>query len=236
MIIIIGTIVFFATLSGGLFALWFRDRLHAIVGFSAGAVMGVVFFDLIPESVYLGGIKNLGFVALGFATYLIIDRFVVLHTHHDHDTDSHHHEHKGLFGAGSLAVHSFLDGIAIGIAFQASAIIGGVVTIAVIAHDFSDGINTVAMVLKNGGSRKQAFKFLLIDALAPVAGIITTFFFTVPESILGILLAIFAGFFLYIGASDLIPESHHNHPTVWTTTMTILGMMVIFGLIKLAKI
>lgn len=237
MLFLIASITFLATLLGGLFALRFRDRLHTILGFSAGAVMGVVFFDLIPESIHLGGIEKLVFVAVGFAAYLIIDRFLVMHSHHDHGVETgHQHGHKGLFGAGSLATHSFLDGIAIGVAFQASVVIGGVVTIAVIAHDFSDGINTVALILKNGGSRIQAFKFLLVDALAPVVGILVTFLFIVPESVLGIFLAIFAGFFLYIGASDLIPESHHNHPTVWTTAMTILGMMVIFGVIKLAGI
>ena len=65
-------------------------------------------------------------------------------------------------------------------------------------------------------------------------GILATLFFGVTDEHLGLLLALFAGFFLYIGASDLIPESHHRHPTLWTTVMTILGVVVLWGAIQLA--
>ena len=76
----------------------------------------------------------------------------------------------------------------------------------------------------------------MIDAIAPVIGIASTAFFTVPESSLGLLLALFAGFFLYIGASDLIPESHHAHPKRITTIMTALGIAVMYVVIKVAGI
>ena len=107
---------------------------------------------------------------------------------------------------------------------------------AVLTHDFSDGINTVNLILKNGGSRQQAFKWLAIDALAPVLGVLSTLFFSVSASTLGLLLALFAGFFLYIGASDLIPESHHNHPKLITTLMTVLGVLTLYVVVQLAGI
>jgi ZIP family zinc transporter len=135
-----------------------------------------------------------------------------------------------------LSIHSFLDGVAIGLAFQVSAAVGVIVTTAVLVHDFSDGINTVNIILKNGGTKREAYKWLALDALAPVLGIISTLFFTLPQSALGIVLAIFAGFFLYIGASDLLPESHHTHPTLWTTLATIVGMLVLYSAIHLAGI
>ena len=103
-------------------------------------------------------------------------------------------------------------------------------------HDFSDGINTVNIILKNKGDRGHAFRWLLVDAFAPVVGVVSTFFFTLPESALGVILAVFSGFFLYIGASDLLPESHHNHPTIWTTVMTVLGLAVLFIAIRIANI
>lgn len=237
MIIFISLAAFASTLLGGLFALRFKDRLHLILGFSAGAVIGVAFFDLIPEAIKLGAEKfNVsvitGIIAMGFAFYMILDRFIFLHTHHEEKTDCLHA--RGVLGAGSLSVHSFLDGIAIGLAFQVSSAVGIIVTIAVLTHDFSDGINTVNMVFKNNGNKKDALRWLLLDAIAPVLGIISTLFFTLQESSLGILLALFSGFFLYIGASDLLPESHHSHPTGWTTFMTILGILVLFTAIKLA--
>jgi zinc transporter ZupT len=231
MLILIAFAAFAATLIGGSFALRFRDQLHLILGFSAGAVVGVAFFDLLPEAMDVGSqhhsVATVAlFVALGFLTYLVLDRLVFLHSHEE-DDESHAHQ-RGAFGASTLSAHSFLDGIAIGIGFQTSAAVGLVITAAVLAHDFSDGINTVNLVLRNGGTWKQAFRWLLVDALAPVVGIAATMFYKVPEAALGLVLAVFAGCFLYLGAADLIPESHHRHPRIATTLITILGAGVIY--------
>ncbi len=239
----IGALV--ATFLGGVFALRFKDQLHLVLGFSAGAIIGVAFFDLLPEAIELGS-KNYSvtyitsIVALGFIAYTILDRFIFFHSHgadeHDHGMAEKHLNNRGILGAGSLSVHSFLDGAAIGLAFQVSAAVGMIVAIAVLVHDFSDGINTINIILKNSGTRAQAFRWLLIDAIAPVLGVVSTLFFSVPESGLGIILAIFSGFFLYIGASDLLPESHHSHPTAWTTFATVVGVIVLYGAIRLAGV
>lgn len=240
MLIVIGLATSISTLLGGLFALKFRDKLHLILGFSAGALIGVAFFDLLPESLELGAdyfstSQITSLIALGFLIYLILDRLILLHSHH-HDDHCENASHRGQFGAGSLSFHSFLDGVAVGLAFQVSSAVGLVVTAAVLTHDFSDGINTVSLILKNGGNKAQAFRWLLLDAVAPLFGVISTLFFTLPESILALILALFAGFFFYIGASDLLPESHHAHPTRWTTFATILGVVVIYSAIKLAGV
>jgi len=242
MIILISIATLISTFLGGMFALRFKDKLHLILGFSAGAVIGVAFFDLLPEALNLGrGIYGVNIItsisAFGFVVYMILDRFVFFHSHDTHDeSEKNDFNKRGILGAGSLSIHSFLDGLAIGLAFKVSPAIGVIVATAVLVHDFSDGINTVNMILKNSGTRKQAFKWLSVDAIAPVLGVISTLFFSVSESTLGIILAIFTGFFLYIGASDLLPESHHDHPTMWTTVATVLGVFVLYGAIKLAGI
>jgi ZIP family zinc transporter len=269
-IILISICAFIFTVLGGLFALKFKDKLHLIIGFSAGAILGVAFFDLIPEAIELAGDsfeinQIVSLVAVGFLLYMLVDRFVISHSHktgeycecdheHTHEHyDNHEHEHgyehphgeipkdnkhtkKGSLGALSLSVHSFLDGISIGIAFQVSSAVGIIVTTAVLIHDFSDGLNTVNMILKNNGERKQALKWLAIDAIAPVLGVISTLFFTIPKTTLGLILAMFAGFFIYIASSNMIPESHHEHSTKWTTLMTVLGMAVLYIAITLAGI
>jgi len=223
-----------------MFALRFKDKLHLILGFSAGAVIGVAFFDLLPEALELGKeVYDISFItsimALAFIVYMILDRSIFLHSHSGHEIGGENDFNKrGILGAGSLSIHSFIDGMAIGLAFQVSSIIGSIVAIAVLVHDFSDGINTVNMILKNSGTRAQAFKWLSIDAIAPVLGITSTLFFSVTSPVLGIILAVFSGFFLYIGASDLLPESHHSHPTMWTTVATVLGVVVLYAAIKLA--
>lgn len=238
MMYLIAAAAFTATFLGGLFALKLKDRLHLILGFSAGAVIGVAFFDLMPEALKLtGGVYDApiitAFMALGFALYLIIDRAIILHAHHEEEGHTHAHSERGAIGAGTLSFHSFLDGALIGLAFQVSTEVGLIVTFAVLAHDFSDGINTVNMIIKSGGGRARALKWLFVDALAPVVGVAVASVITIHESWLGILLALFAGFFLYIGASELLPESHHSHPVRWTTISTIIGIAVIYGVVGL---
>ncbi len=230
---------FISTFTGGLLALRFRDKLHLVLGFSAGAIIGVAFFDLLPEAIELAesvyDISTItACVALGFVIFMIIDRFVAPHHHGDDHCENE--SHRGRIGAGSISIHSLLDGIAIGLAFQVSTAVGIIVAIAVLTHGFSDGINTVGLIIKNGGSIKKALRWLVVDALAPVVGIIVSTFIVLPGSVLGIILSLFCGFFLYLGASDLLPESHHQHPTFWTTFMTILGIAVLYTAITLAGV
>jgi len=226
---LIAAAAFASTLAGGFLALGLRDKLHLILGFSAGAVIGVAFFDLLPEAITVGAQYHtpsaiFAWTALGFLSYLVLDRILSFHG------DS---AHRGGFTASVLCIHSLLDGVAIGLAFQTSKAVGIIVAIAVLTHDFSDGINTMNIVLKNRGNRAIALRWLLLDAVAPVLGIISTLFFTLPSAGFGVALALFAGFFLYIGASDLIPESYHAHPKFLTTAMTLAGAAVLYAAITL---
>jgi zinc transporter ZupT len=243
MVILISILAFVSTFLGGLFAIRFKDKLHLILGFSAGAIIGVAFFDLLPEAIELGRTYHsagtvTAFAALGLLVFMFLDRYIINHPHYNmHD----HHDHgevsaRGKLSAASLAIHSFLDGAAIALAFKISPAVGIIVTTAVLVHDFSDGINTVNMVLKNNGNKREAMKWLLIDALAPVAGASFASFFAISQYWLSIILALFSGIFIYIGVADLLPESYHNHPTVWTTIATMIGAGVLFAAIKLAGI
>ncbi len=227
------------TVLGGLAALRFRDTLHLVLGFSAGAVLGVAFFDLLPEAIELAeGVHDISTVAMviviGFVSYMLLDRFAGGHRHTDDHCENKHH--RGSIAAGSLSVHGFLDGVAVGVAFQVSAEVGFAVTLAVLAHKFFDGLNTVTLVLKHGGTRQQAFKWLAVGAIAPAVGIISASLLSLQVSSLGIVLALFCGFFLYIGASDLLPESHHQHPTHWTTLATVIGIAVLYGVVSVAGV
>ena len=147
----IAAAAFVSTLLGGLLALRLRDKLHLILGFSAGAVIGVAFFDLLPEAVNFGvevsqsrrdplvdraRLSVLSACSIGCCCFTATPRRA-----------------RGSVAAGVLCCHSLLDGVAIGLAFQASRAVGIVVAIAVLTHDFSDGINTMNMVLKNHGTR-----------------------------------------------------------------------------------
>jgi zinc transporter ZupT len=237
LILVIAALTFVATLVGGIAALRLRDRLHLILGFSAGAVIAVAFFDLLPEAISLGkgahdAATLLSITAAGFFLYMIMDRLTLFHTHLD---DEHlvATVQKGWTGAASLSAHSLMDGFAIGVAFQASTVAGYVVAFAVLAHDFSDGLNTVSVVLKNKGSQKQAFGWLAVDAIMPVVGAGMSLVVTLPGAVLSVVLALLAGFFFYIGGSDLVPDSYHAHPKFLTTLMTLAGAGALYLVVRL---
>jgi ZIP family zinc transporter len=127
-----------------------------------------------------------------------------------------------------------MDGLMVGLSFQVSSAIGIALAVAIFTHSFSDGINTVNMIIRSGGSSKKAKQWLFLDSLSPGIGILASTFVSIPSNILPIVVSIFCGFFIYIGASDLLPESHHSHPKVWTTISTVLGIVLIFVVTKIS--
>ena len=239
MAIALSAATFVMTLLGGLLALKLQDRLHLVLGFSAGAVLGVAFFDLIPEAAELVGTSGgpalfFVLVAIGFVAYMILDRTVAPHGHKGERTERLWQH--GALGAASLSLHSFLDGFAIGLAFQVSNSVGAIVAAAVLAHDFSDGINTVGVVLNRQGRQPLGAGLVSDRRRRAGIGVASTMLLSFREAVLGWCLALFAGFFIYISASDLLPESYHDHPTIWTTAMTILGMAVVYVAVNLAQL
>src|SRR5205814_1168891 len=115
-------------------------------------------------------------------------------------------------GPLSLIVHSTLDGLAIGIAFRAGAEVGLLVGLAVLAHDFADGMNVVTLALARGGPVTLARLLLLGDALAPPIGVAIGSFAALDGPVLGALLAAFSGVFIAVGAGHLLPEAQHRRP------------------------
>jgi len=238
MVIVLAVSTFVSTLLGGLFALRNRDRLHLVLGFTAGVILGVVAFDVLPEIARLSRTTGTSFstpmVALvaGFLFFHVAEQSILVHDAHESEYAGHSHPAVGLASALALSGHSLTDGIAIGLAFQVNSSTGLTVALAVIGHDFADGINTMALMLAHGNSRKRSLLLLLLDAVAPVIGAASTLLFTVPSSGLLLYLGAFAGFLLYIGASDILPEAHANHPSRLTMLMTIVGAALIWVLIR----
>jgi len=226
---------FFSTLFGGFAALRLRHRLHAFMAVAAGVVVATAVADLLPEAFELvgsGGTLKVGIAAVvGFIGFSFVEAFLHQSSFehagdHDHDDGiadhgNAEHEHAGraaptrLLGVlppFSLIVHSTLDGLAIGLAFQAGSGVGLIVLIAVLAHDFADGMNVVTLALDAARGERLAIVLLVADAIAPVVGaLLSTVVAVSPES-LGLLLATFAGVFLAVGAGHLLPESQHRDP------------------------
>ena len=204
------------------------------MSFTAGVLVAVCFFDILPELFSLTTKNNLdltpGLLAIvaGFLVIHILEKVAVIHTSHEDEYATHKHPTVGLVGASGLSFHSLLDGIGIGLGFHVNPQVGIIIAIAVIAHDFSDGLNTITLMLSNKNTVKKSVIFLFIDALAPIAGAASTYLFTIPSSILQLYLGFFVGFLLYIGASDLLPEAHSKHSSWRMLGLTILGTVFIF--------
>jgi zinc transporter ZupT len=232
-----------STLGGGLFALRFRDRLHYLLSFTAGVLLGVVSFELLPEIFELAqqrGIDATGaMVALvvGFLFFHSLEKFVLIHHAHEADYAKHHHPQVGVVSALALVGHSVLDGVGIGLAFQVSPAVGVSVAVAVIAHDFCDGLNTVGLMLRHRNTTQRSAAMLVLDAVAPVLGAASTLLFQVPAAALMLYLGFFAGFLLYIGVSDILPEAHSGAlpaTAVRLIGLTGLGAAFIFVVTRVA--
>ncbi len=227
-------------MGGGILAIKNKQRLHYILGFTAGIILGVIAFDILPETFslaeqyHIDTIRPMVALVCGFLIFHILEKSVLIHHAHETEYGKHKHPQVGVLSALALSGHSLLDGIGIGLGFQVNGTVGLAVAIAVIGHDFADGLNTVTLMLANKNSPRKSFWLLMIDALAPVIGVASTYFFHLSPANLVLYLGFFAGFLLYIGASDILPQAHEKHSSRLTIGLTIVGALFMFAVSRLA--
>lgn len=217
-----------------MFALRNRDKLHRILGYTAGVLIGVVAFDILPEifktlqEEKMGATGPMIALVIGFLLFHVVEKSLLIHHSQEEDYTIHHHPQVGVASGLALSGHSFLDGVGIGLGFQAGTSIGIAVAIAVIAHDFTDGLNTVNLMLINRNNNRRTYGLLLLDAIAPVIGVLVTLLIHVSTVGLTLYLGFFAGFLLYIGASEILPEAHSKHSSYLTMFLTVFGAAFMF--------
>jgi zinc transporter ZupT len=235
-VLLVALTTFAATMAGGVFALRMTSHMGVVIALGAGVRIGAAFFNLAPESAReLDSLDTaMLWAGVGFLAFYILERLTLLHVGHEHGQVLDRHEHVGILGAGGMSVHSFLDGVAIGAAFHAGTEIGLVVALVVVLHDFSDGIGTVSVLVANGAQRRTAFRWLVVDAIAPVIGALATFALTVEGPTLGALLGVFVGFFLYVGGAELLPEAHRQDRSSWVMLATVAGAAFIYVATRVA--
>jgi zinc and cadmium transporter len=177
-----------------------------LVGFSAGALMGDAFIHLIPEGIEKDKEFFPLFILIGFCLFFILER--VIHWRHCHKghCETHNFTYLSFFGD---ALHNFIDGLVIVASFAVDFKLGFATTIAVILHEIPQEIGDFSVLVYGGFTKKKALTFNFLSALLAVLGSIIGFFLIKnAEGALNPLLAITAGGFIYIAASDLIPELH----------------------------
>lgn len=244
-------VTFFSTLMGGLFVLRNSSLpVKYFFAFAAGALIGVSFFDILPEAMNIVREANLasifitGTIVIAFFFFHILDRAIVIHAiplGHSSNDDLELGAKKAQMMSGSiraagLSIHSFLDGLAIGTAFHFGVKVGVIIGLAVIFHDFSDGLNTVTVMRRAGSTGRPSLLWLLVDALTPMAGALTAFVIYLSPEILAVMLAFFVGEFLFIAASDLLPEAHRRGTSYRVVLASVLGVVLIFTVTRFLNI
>jgi ZIP family zinc transporter len=233
--ILVSAGAFLSALVGGMLALRAVRSVGLIIAVGAGIRIGAAYFDLIPESVeHLGGSLDRGmiFTAVGFLAFYSVEKLTSLHVGHETASELDHgdaaHRHVGLIGASGMSLHSFLDGVAVAAGLAVGGSLGLIIAVVVVVHRFSDGIGIVSLLLASRTPMSEAYRWVLVVAVAPVAGVALGLLLPIPDEVLGGMLAVFAGFFLYIGAAELLPEAHRANRSRWIVLGTLGGVLAIY--------
>ena len=225
---------FASAFAGGWLALRAVRYVGMVIAVGAGIRIGAAFFDLIPESIeHLGSLElAMVWTATGFLAFYAIEQVTTLHVGHETAVELDHgsatHEHLGIVGATGMGIHSFLDGVALAAGLAVGGGLGIVIAVVVVVHRFSDGIGVITFLLVSGAASATAYRWLAVVAIAPVLGVLVGSILTVPDEVLGAILGFFAGFFLYVGATELLPEAHRRDRSRVVALATILGTVGIY--------
>ena len=230
-----------ATALGGVIALRARDRLHLVLGLAAGLLLGLVAFDLLPEVFEMSSTTFLGAPSVSVA---LIGGFLLLHLYekffgsHEPAESDYGHDHKhtanltGTVGALAMGLHVFLDGLALGVAFSIDEKLGIAVFVALLVHAFSDGLNTVAMLVKSNKWSKKGIWLLGVDSIARISGAAIGSGLALSENSTALYLAAFSGIVIYIATSHILPEAHARHSSRWTLAATLTGVAIMWALVS----
>jgi ZIP family zinc transporter len=224
-----------ATLLGGALPLRFERQGRLFLFFSAGALVALALIELIPEGMagrYGADAPRMALVLGAFLTTMLLDKLHVLHPH-EHGMDAacppteHEHPPLAMHGAIGLIVHSAVDGLALAAAARGSVAAAVAVALALAAHKFADGLTTVSLVLAHHHRRRQAARLLAANTAVLLVGFAIGMALPLGEEQLSNLLLVMAGFFLYLGATDLIPSLATTRCRKRDVLATAFGMALI---------
>lgn len=202
--------------------------LLALLGVSVGTLIGSVFIHFLPESISHGYTLGLAInLIMGFLAFFLIEK--IIHFNHKKNLD-HGHSHAYHLAPMNLigdAIHNFIDGMVIGGAYLANTAIGFAATISIIFHELPQEIADFGILLYSGFSKKKALLFNLLSAGTAILGTIFSFFiYSKVSSFTEFLLPFASGSFLYIAASNLIPELNRSDKI---KDMLIQSLTIILG-------
>ncbi|MBI2011214.1 ZIP family metal transporter [Candidatus Daviesbacteria bacterium] len=212
---------------------------HFLASFAAGTLLGTAFFDLMPEAFEAEKEVNIFFwVLFGILTFFILEHFISwFHHHHEHSPKEKPSTVPLIIFGDSI--HNFIDGVVIAATFLVNIPLGVITSLAVAAHEIPQEIGDFGVMLHRGIKPKKVLFWNFFSALTAMVGAVLTFFIKDSiEGLLPIVLAISAGFFIYIAASDLIPEIHSQDKrsvSFIQVCLLILGVLVVYFAVSLLE-
>lgn len=223
-----------AALAGGYTAIHNRKRLNIAMALTAGLVLGVVAFDLLPE-IFEGAARQqldpvwpMVLFTVGFLLFHAVEKLILVHEGTEAEYSSHRHPKLGVARGVALAGHSFFDGLSIGVGFQVSPAVGTAVSLAVIGHRFADGFDTANYMLWHRNSVSHIRKLLALVVAMPVLGGLTSLIVPFSETALSLYLGFFAGVLMYIAAGNILPQAHAKSASYKTLALTVFGAAFMF--------
>lgn len=236
-IILLGLIAAAAEILGGALIVmkkeWPRKIQEYLLALSAGFILALVIFELIPESLeLLGEIASL-YIIIGYGLLHFFEHTLVGHFHFGEET---HHDVMvspvaSMSAFAGLTFHAFFDGLSISAGMEFDFSIGILIFIAVLLHKFPEGLTIASIMLSARHTRKNALIATITTSVATLLGVFTVFFLvSVSEQFVGIAFALSAGAATYVGATDLVPEINHSKNRI--TPLIVFGGMLLFYVSK----
>jgi len=233
---IIGSTVFVSLISLiGVFTLALREKylekiLLTLVALASGALMGGAFIHLLPEAIEkTEGRSVFLWVLVAFVVFFIVEKVFQWRHCHEEKCDVHTFGHMTLLGDG---LHNLIDGLIIAAAFVENTGLGLVVTAVVVLHEVPQEIGDFGTLLYSGFQKRKALFLNFLSAVTAVAGgVIGYFLANASENFINVLIPLAAGGFIYIGASDLLPEIRKTNKikeSIGTLAMFILGISIVY--------
>jgi zinc transporter ZupT len=233
-VVVFGVITFCSTLSGGLTSLRLGHRMDWLMALAGGVVLSAALSELLPEAIEQARDQHVNpqvpfaGALLGYLAFHALERWAIEHHHHDDEPSA-----VGKAGAATFILHSTFDGIAIGLGFQIDSALGAIVAVAVVGHDFFDGVNTVAFLRGHHHSVETSRRWLLADAIAPAVGAVVGYTAGIPHEVFPIALGFFSGVFVYVAATNLLPKAR-TLAASRAVPVTVLGAVAMFAITRAA--
>lgn len=205
---------------------WTKKNSIFLISLATGMLLATAFLNILPEAIELNK-DAFVYSLLGILILYALEQRIMIHACHDDKCEIH--KAKGAISSYGLGIHSLIDGMIIGVGFSVSQSLGMIATLSVIFHEIPEGISIYSILRYYGYKRKKAiFNSVWVALATPLGAIITLFFVNnFNDSSLGILLALAGGAVFYIGASDLLPETHEKFHRL-NTLFVLMGTIVIY--------